>query len=151
MKKHYLVGLVVAVLAFLVVVYAAKNNNVTKKEAPTAAAEHQGHDAAKPLVAEKPQQQETQEEPPTIEISTDKQQMIGVKTIEVAVSDLRKILRTVGRIEYDERKIATVNAKFEGWIEKLHVDLFSRTVKVELNREFLHFLGSRKDFDFKVE
>ncbi len=36
-------------------------------------------------------------------------------------------------------------------VEKLHIDLFSRTIRVELNKEFLRWLGSRKDFDFKVE
>jgi len=129
MKKQYLVGLVVAAMALVAVVYAAKQNNAAEKKTPAAAVEHQGHDAAKQQAAEKPQLQETQEEPPTVEIPTDKQQMIGVKTVEVAERDLRKIIRTVGRIEYDERKIATVNAKFEGWIEKLHVDYTGRYVK----------------------
>jgi Cu(I)/Ag(I) efflux system membrane fusion protein len=130
-KKQYLIGLVVAVLAVFAVVYAAKINNVAKKETPAPAAEHQGHDTAKPQeqVAEKPQQQASQEEAPTVEIPEDKQKMIGVKTFEVSVRDIRKVIRTVGRIEYDERKIATVNAKFEGWIEKLHVDYTGRYVK----------------------
>jgi Cu(I)/Ag(I) efflux system membrane fusion protein len=123
MKKQYLVGLGVAVLALVAIGYAAKNNTIAKKEAPTAAAEHQGHDVARP------QQQKTQEEAPTVEIPTDKQQMIGVKTVEATVHQLQKIIRTVGRIEYDERKTATVNAKFEGWIEKLHVDFSGRYVK----------------------
>ena len=130
MKKQYVVGIVLLLLALLAAGYAAKNSTVLKKESPTAAAEHQGHDIVKPQVTEKSQQQEAQaEEPPTVEIPTDKQQMIGVKTVEVSVSDLRKVIRTVGRIEYDERKIATVNAKFEGWIEKLHVDYTGRYVK----------------------
>jgi Cu(I)/Ag(I) efflux system membrane fusion protein len=129
MKRQYLVGLVVALLALLAVVYAAKSGGVAKKTAPAPSAEHQGHEVAKPQAAEQPQKQETQAEPPTVEIPEDKQQLIGVKTVEVAVSDLRKVIRTVGRIEYDERKIATINAKFEGWIEKLHVDYTGRYVK----------------------
>jgi membrane fusion protein, copper/silver efflux system len=129
MKKQYLFGLFAVVLALLAIVYAAKNSNVAKKETPTTAAEHQGHDAAKQQVVEKPQQQEPAQEAPAVEIPTDKQQMIGVKTVEVAARDLRKVIRTVGRIEYDERKIATVNAKFEGWIEKLHIDYTGRYVK----------------------
>jgi Cu(I)/Ag(I) efflux system membrane fusion protein len=52
-----------------------------------------------------------------------------VETVDVAVRELWKVIRTVGRIEYDERKLATVNAKFEGWIEKLHVDYTGRQVK----------------------
>jgi Cu(I)/Ag(I) efflux system membrane fusion protein len=122
MKKHYLVGLVVAAMALVATGYAAKNNIDAKKMTPTAAAEHQAHDVAKP-------QQEPAEDAPSVEIPADKQQMIGVKTVEVRVSDLRKVIRTVGRIEYDERKTATINAKFEGWIEKLHIDYTGRYIK----------------------
>ena len=39
------------------------------------------------------------------------------------------MIRTVGRIEYDERQIATVNAKFDGWIEKLYIDYTGKYVK----------------------
>ncbi|HYA26806.1 MAG TPA: efflux RND transporter periplasmic adaptor subunit, partial [Thermodesulfovibrionales bacterium] len=73
-------------------------------------------------------QQET-EEAPTIEISPEKQQLIGVKTVIVSVRSLDKVIRTVGRIEYDEKRLATINTKFEGWIEKLYVDYTGRYVK----------------------
>ncbi len=71
----------------------------------------------------------TEEEAPTVEIEPEKQQLIGVKTVEAAVKPMQKIIRTVGRIEYDERRLATVNTKFEGWIEKLHVDYTGKYVK----------------------
>jgi len=74
-------------------------------------------------------QEESEEEAPTVEIPTEKQRMIGVKTTEVAVKPLQKIIRTVGLIEYDERKLATVNTKFEGWIERLYVDYTGKYVK----------------------
>jgi Cu(I)/Ag(I) efflux system membrane fusion protein len=35
----------------------------------------------------------------------------------------------VGRIEADERKLATINTKIEGWIEKLYVDYTGRYVR----------------------
>ncbi len=69
------------------------------------------------------------EEAPTVEIPEDKQRLIGVRTTEVAVQALEKTIRTVGRVDYDERRIATVNTKFGGWIEKLHVDYTGRYVK----------------------
>ncbi|HLA27376.1 MAG TPA: efflux RND transporter periplasmic adaptor subunit [Syntrophales bacterium] len=69
------------------------------------------------------------EETPTVEIPTDKQQLIGVKTVKAAIMPLQKVIRTVGRIEYDEQKLATVNTKIEGWIEKLYVDYTGRYVK----------------------
>lgn len=94
--------------------------------------EHQGHatESGQQQTQAQPQEaSQEQEEPPTIEIPPDKQQLIGVKTIEVSLKPLQKIIRTVGRIEYDERRLATVNTKFEGWIEKLYVDYTGRYVK----------------------
>lgn len=73
-------------------------------------------------------QKET-EEAPTVEIPQEKQRLIGVRTTEVSVRPLQKIMRTVGRVEYDERKLATVNAKVEGWIERLYVDYTGKYVK----------------------
>ncbi|MBM4313651.1 MAG: efflux RND transporter periplasmic adaptor subunit [Deltaproteobacteria bacterium] len=66
---------------------------------------------------------------PTIEIPTDKQQMIGVRTVKASIKPLHRMIRTVGRVEYDEKKLATANTKVEGWIEKLHVDYTGRYVK----------------------
>jgi len=69
------------------------------------------------------------EEAPTIQITPEKQQLIGVKTVEVSLKPMEKVIRTVGRIEYDERKLATVNTKVEGWIERLYVDYTGKYVK----------------------
>ena len=69
------------------------------------------------------------EETPVVEIPTDKQQLIGVRTVKAAIKPLHRVIRTVGRIEYDERKLATANTKIEGWIEKLHVDYTGRYVQ----------------------
>jgi Cu(I)/Ag(I) efflux system membrane fusion protein len=66
---------------------------------------------------------------PTVEIPTDKQKLIGLKTIAAGLQPLAKTIRTVGRIENDERKQAFINAKVEGWIEKLHVNATGVTVK----------------------
>lgn len=70
-----------------------------------------------------------EDEEAAVEIPEESQQLIGVKTIEVAVKPMQKVIRTVGRIEYDERLLATVNTKFEGWIEKLYVDYTGKYVK----------------------
>ena len=64
-----------------------------------------------------------------VEILPEKQQRIGVKKTEVRVAPFRKVIRTVGRITYDERKLATVNIKVEGWIEKLYADYQGKYVK----------------------
>lgn len=69
------------------------------------------------------------EEAPTIEIPPEKRQLIGVRIAVAQEQSLVRTIRTVGRIEYDERRLATVNTKFEGWIEKLHVNYTGRYVK----------------------
>jgi Cu(I)/Ag(I) efflux system membrane fusion protein len=71
----------------------------------------------------------TEEERPAVEIPPDKQQLIGVKKVETSVRSVEKVIRTIGRIEYDETKLVTVNSKVEGWIEKLYVDYTGRYVK----------------------
>ncbi|MDP3112983.1 MAG: efflux RND transporter periplasmic adaptor subunit, partial [Thermodesulfovibrionales bacterium] len=97
----------------------------------TSAPAHQGHTAEskEPQAQVEAQQKEQAEETPTVEIPLEKQQLIGVKTVAASVKPLQKIIRTVGRIEYDERRLATVNTKVEGWIEKLHVNYTGRYVK----------------------
>jgi Cu(I)/Ag(I) efflux system membrane fusion protein len=83
--------------------------------------------SAKPEVTPGPR--ESREEETTVEIPPEKQQLIGVRTIEASMRPLSKVIRAVGRIEYDERKLATINSKVEGWIEKLHVNYTGKYVK----------------------
>ncbi len=94
---------------------------------PPAAVEKQK--AAKPQAPQPAPPEEMTEETPQVEISPEQQQLIGVKTVKVSLKPIQKVIRTVGRIEADERKQATINTKVEGWIEKLHVDYTGRYVK----------------------
>jgi len=70
-----------------------------------------------------------QEEAPIVEIPPEKQKLIGVRTIAVSIQPLQKIIRTTGKVEYDERKLTTINTKVEGWIEKLYVNFTGIYVK----------------------
>jgi Cu(I)/Ag(I) efflux system membrane fusion protein len=67
--------------------------------------------------------------PGTVQISPVKQQLIGVKFGTVEMRPLEKVIRTVGRIDYDEKRIVTVSPKIGGWIEDLYVDFTGRFVK----------------------
>jgi membrane fusion protein, copper/silver efflux system len=62
-------------------------------------------------------------------ISPEKQQLIGVQYGEAAYRPVSKTLRTVGRMAYDETKIARIHPKFEGWIEKVWVDFTGKLVE----------------------
>lgn len=70
-----------------------------------------------------------EEEAPEVEIPEGMQRLIGVKTAEVARRPMEKVIRTVGRVEYNERGLATVSTKVEGWIEKLYIDYTGRYVE----------------------
>ena len=69
------------------------------------------------------------EEAPTLEISKEKQQLIGVKIATASVQPLTRIIRTVGLIDYDQRQQTAINTKVEGWIEKLFVNYTGMYVK----------------------
>jgi len=65
----------------------------------------------------------------TVMINPMKQQLIGVKKYTVQEKKLVKTLRTVGRVEYDERLVGEVNLKVEGWVERLYADYTGKYVK----------------------
>ena len=58
----------------------------------------------------------------SIKISTDKVQKLGVRTETAALRELTRTVRAVGTLAVDERRVTTVAPKFEGWIERLHVN-----------------------------
>jgi multidrug efflux pump subunit AcrA (membrane-fusion protein) len=62
-------------------------------------------------------------------ISPQRQQLIGVEYGEVREQPLSKVIRTVGRVSYDETRIAHIHTKFSGWIDKLYVDFVGKLVK----------------------
>jgi Cu(I)/Ag(I) efflux system membrane fusion protein len=96
---------------------------------------HTGHTMQPPAAVEKQNaksqatQEEATEEAPQVEISSQQQHLIGVKTVKVSAKSIQKVIRTVGQIQADEQKQATINTKIEGWIEKLYVDYTGRYVK----------------------
>ena len=67
--------------------------------------------------------------PGTVQISPERQQLIGVKFGTVEMRPLEKGIRTVGRVDYDEKRIVTVSPKIGGWIEDLYVDFTGKFVK----------------------
>jgi Cu(I)/Ag(I) efflux system membrane fusion protein len=87
-----------------------------------------GMAAEKPKAPQAPAEQ-AKTEAPTVEIPVEKQQLIGMKTTTAQVMPLTKIIRTVGLVEYDQRRLQTINTKIEGWIEKLYVNFTGAYVK----------------------
>jgi len=55
-------------------------------------------------------------------------QNMNIHTARVTRGPLRRIIRTVGVIDYNETALADVTTKFKGWIEKLYVDATGQQV-----------------------
>ena len=78
--------------------------------------EEDGGDASEPAAAGQ------------VRISTEKVQKLGVRTEAAQLRSLDKIARAAGRIEPDERRIFAISPKFEGYIERLHVNVTGQPV-----------------------
>jgi RND family efflux transporter MFP subunit len=66
--------------------------------------------------------------PSAIAVDAATQQNMNIRTAEVMRGPLRKTIRTVGTIDYNETALADVTTKFKGWVEKLDVDATGRLV-----------------------
>lgn len=65
---------------------------------------------------------------PQIKISTDKVQKLGVRVEAASLRTLDKTVRAAGRIEPDERLTYAITPKFEGYVERLHVNATGQVV-----------------------
>jgi Cu(I)/Ag(I) efflux system membrane fusion protein len=66
--------------------------------------------------------------PNQVKISTEKVQKLGVRSAAAELRSLEKTVRAAGRIEPDERKTYAISPKFEGYVERLHVNVTGQAV-----------------------
>jgi len=64
-----------------------------------------------------------------INVSPEKQQLVGIRTAVAEVRPLVKKIRTVGIVTYDETRVAQVFSKVDGWVEKLFVNYTGKQVQ----------------------
>ena len=117
MKKtsiHFQSTVVVLLVLLLLAVASAQDH---------AGHQHSGDGAAQSTSeqreAPKPGEQETM---PTVVLSPDKVQLIGVRTAPAEYHAIDRRIRTVGKVEPDETRLAFVNTKIAGWVKKLYVN-----------------------------
>jgi Cu(I)/Ag(I) efflux system membrane fusion protein len=123
----FIFTLVVLLVTFLSWRTGLLTKMLTKQAGPEANVQMDGHQQVGTVPAEKPAQpenapQEPPQETPSVEIPPDKQQRIGVRTVQVSFHPLKHTIRTAGLVEYDQNKATTINTKVEGWIERLYVN-----------------------------
>jgi RND family efflux transporter MFP subunit len=64
----------------------------------------------------------------TIQLDPQTTQIMGIRTAPVTRGPLRRAIRTVGVIDYNETALTDVTTKFKGWIEKLEVNATGQLV-----------------------
>ena len=67
--------------------------------------------------------------PGTVRIDPGFVQSIGVRTEPVTRRDIAQTIRTVGTLAHNDRQIAWVNTKYDGWIENVAVNYLGETVE----------------------
>ena len=55
-------------------------------------------------------------------------QNMGVQSVPVQRTDIPFTIRTVGNLTYNDRQVAWVNTKYDGWIEKVYVNYVGQPV-----------------------
>jgi Cu(I)/Ag(I) efflux system membrane fusion protein len=63
-----------------------------------------------------------------VKLSTAKVQKLGVRSVAVERRTLDAAVRATGRVEVDERRLASITPKFEGYVEKLLVNATGQLV-----------------------
>ncbi len=64
-----------------------------------------------------------------IEISPEKQQLIGITFGQVDRRELHLLISAYARFTYDETRLASITTKFSGWVEELFVDYTGKLVR----------------------
>jgi RND family efflux transporter MFP subunit len=67
--------------------------------------------------------------PGTVQISAEKQQLIGVKYGQAEMSGGSRTIRAAGRVAVDETRIQHVHTRVDGWIDKVFVDFTGKQVR----------------------
>ena len=91
-------------------------------------------------------------------------QNFAVRTVMAVRGSIPVDIRTVGMLDYDQKNLAMVNTKFEGWIEKAQVNYVGQPVRqgqvlfeiyspqlVTTEQEYLSALGYVKKLEQGAE
>ncbi|MES0372189.1 MAG: efflux RND transporter periplasmic adaptor subunit, partial [Mariprofundaceae bacterium] len=65
----------------------------------------------------------------TVSIDPVTTQNIGVRTATVKRTTLSRVIRSVGRVTFDEQRVARFHSKIDGWIEELFIEKTGDRVK----------------------
>jgi Cu(I)/Ag(I) efflux system membrane fusion protein len=72
---------------------------------------------------------EDESTPGTVKLSPKTEQAIGLKTGKVVEKAISRTIKAAGTVTYDERKVAIIQSKVSGWVEKLYLNFTGQNVK----------------------
>lgn len=64
-----------------------------------------------------------------VKLPSDRQQLIGVQTGTAEMRSLGRSVRTIGRVAVDETRLVKISTKFDGYIEKLFVNVTGQRIR----------------------
>ena len=64
-----------------------------------------------------------------VKLTAERQQLIGVQTGMTEMRSLGRTVRTVGRVTADETRLYKITTKFDGYIEKLYVNVTGQEIR----------------------
>ena len=64
-----------------------------------------------------------------VTLSAERRAVLGMRTAPVVRAEIRRAMRTVGRVTTDERRVKHIHTKFEAYIEELDVDFVGKLVR----------------------
>jgi membrane fusion protein, copper/silver efflux system len=65
----------------------------------------------------------------SIYVAPERQQLIGMRSVAVAVQPLVKEIRSVGKVAFDETKVTHIHTKVSGYIEEVFADYVGKQVR----------------------
>jgi membrane fusion protein, copper/silver efflux system len=140
--QYVFLGIAVGVVAYVAVLFLARpitrewfspsvqQPSVTLSQSPSAVHDPSAHEtpSAEPR-REKEITDHASRSENMITISPERLQSIGVRFAQAERRPLERTIRTVGRVEVDERRVAHVHIKLEGWIDKLSINYTGERVQ----------------------
>ncbi|HEY7924057.1 MAG TPA: efflux RND transporter periplasmic adaptor subunit, partial [Vicinamibacteria bacterium] len=96
----------------------------------------------------------------SLSLTPEKRQLLGVRSEPVHAGPLARVVRTVGRVAVDERRLHHIHVKYDGYVEHLYVDFTGQFVSrgepllsiyspelVATQQEYLLALSARKQME----
>ena len=124
MKSVKILGLLVLIVGVFAIGYWRGQSNTAVDHSPASSSQQSSE-----MKSESGAMEGHEMSSGSVNVSPEKQQLVGIRTAVAEIRPLVKKIRTVGVVTYDETKVAQVFTKVEGWIDKHYVNYTGKLVE----------------------